>query len=216
MTNIFFSILLAAIFSSYANQDKYPNIDISSNNDQTKNMDFDMDTLDVYKLKIGKTFLYSNYESFISNMGIPNKMTITKTNYDISSKADLDKVISTAKDPDIVTLHYPGIDMWYDYDNYIIPSTIDFRKTDKSVTYGLTIFDRTYSIEQFKKEFPKSANLSFTLPQSLFEIETQEKSTNYKHYMVVRKSKDDPNAMPMIEFTFNNGKLIFILFANFG
>jgi hypothetical protein len=33
--------------------------------------------------------------------------------------------------------------------------------------------------------------------------------------MLIRKSKDDPNATPMVEFTFENDKLIFILFANF-
>ena len=178
-------------------------------------MDLDMDFIDAYKLTIGKTFLYGNYDSFINDMGIPSKVTITKTDFEIKSKADLDKVIATAKDPNIVTLHYPGIDMWFGYDNYIIPSTIDFRKTDKSVTYGRTTFDTTYSIEQFKKQFPKSANPSFNLPQSLFEIATKEKGVTFEHYVLMRKSKDDPNATPMVEFTFDNGKLIFILFANF-
>ncbi len=70
-------------------------------------------------------------------------------------------------------------------------------------------------IQQFKKQFPKSANPSFALPQSLFEIATKEKGANFQHVMLMRKSKDDPNATPMIEFTFDNGRLIFILFANF-
>jgi hypothetical protein len=178
-------------------------------------MDLDMDFLDAYKLIIGKTFLYGNYENFIANIGIPSKVTITKTDFTINSKADLDKVIATAKNPNIVTLHYPGINMWFAYDNSIIPSTIDFRKTDKSVSYGETTFDKAYTLEQFKKQFPKSANPSFTLPQSLFEITTNEKGANFQHYMLMRKSKDDPNATPMIEFTFDNGNLIFILFANF-
>lgn len=174
-----------------------------------------MDFLDAYKLTIGKTFLYGNYENFITDMGIPGKVTITETDFDINSKADLDKVIATAKNPNIVTLHYPGIDMWFAYDNSIVPSTIDFRKIDKSVLYGETTFDKTYTFEQFKKQFPNSANPSFTLPQSLFELATKEKGANLKHYMLMRKSKDDPNATPMVEFTFDNGKLIFILFANF-
>ena len=178
-------------------------------------MDIEMDFLDAYKLTIGKTFLYGNYENFITDMGVPSKVTITKTDFNINSKADLDKVVATAKDPNIVTLHYQGIDMWFTYDNSIVPSTIDFRKTDKSVTYGQTTFDKTYSIEKFKKEFTKSANPSFKMPQSLFEITTKEKGENFEHYMLMRKSKDDPNATPMIEFTFDNGKLIFILFANF-
>jgi hypothetical protein len=178
-------------------------------------MDLDMDFLDAYKLTIGETYLYDNYENFIKDIGLPSKVTVTKTEFAINSKVDLDKVVANAKDPNIVTLHYPGIDMWFSYDNYIIPSTIDFRKTEKSVTYGETMFDRNYTIEQFKKQFPKSTNSSFKLPQSLFEIATKEKGANFQHYRLMRKSKDDPNATPMIEFTFDNGNLIFILFANF-
>ena len=215
MTNLFLSILLTTIFSACANHDNQALVDTLSYTHQEKNMDLDMDFIDAYKLTIGKTFLYGNYDSFINDMGIPDKVTITKTDFEIKSKADLDKVVATAKDPNIVTFHYPGIDMWFGYDNYIIPSTIDFRKTDKSVTYGQTTFDTTYSIEQFQTQFPKSANPSFSLPQSLFEIATKEKGANFKHYMLIRKSKDDPNATPMIEFTFDNDKLIFILFANF-
>jgi hypothetical protein len=216
MTNFFLSILWTTIFSSCTNHGNQTHGDTLSYNPQEKNMDLDMDLIDAYKLTIGKTFLYGNYDSFINDMGIPSKVTITKTEFETKSKAELDKVIATAKEPNIVTLHYPGIEMWFGYDNYIIPSTIDFRITDKSITYGQITFDTTYSIEQFKKQFPKSANPSFKLPQSLFEIMTKEKGGNFEHYMLMRKSKDDPNATPLIEFTFDNGKLIFILFANFG
>jgi hypothetical protein len=215
MTNIFISILLTSIFASCLNNENQPRADTLVFKNQEKNMDLDMDFLDAYKLTLGKTFLYGNYENFINDIGIPSKVTITKTEFAINSKADLEKVVATAKDPNIVTLHYPWIDMWYGYDNYIIPSTIDFRKTDKGVTYGETTFNKAYTIEQFKKQFPKSANPTFKLPQSLFEIATKEKGANFEHYMLMRKSKDDPSATPMIEFTFDNGKLIFILFANF-
>jgi hypothetical protein len=215
MTNILFPILLASFCLSCANNDNKKHVDTLSNTYQEKTTDLDMDFLDAYKLKIGKTFLYGNYENFITDIGIPGKVTITKTDLIINSKADLDKVVANAKNPDIVTLHYPGIDMWFAYDNSIIPSTIDFRKTDKSVTYGDTIFDTTYTIEQFKKQFPKSAKPSFTPPQSFFEITTKEKDANFEHFLLLRKSKDDPNATPLIEFTFDNDKLIFILFANF-
>jgi hypothetical protein len=212
---LFFKILLISISPTCANHDNQPHIDTSSYNHQENNMDLGMDFLDAYKLTIGKTFLYGNYENFIAEMGIPGKVTITKTDFVINSKEYLDKVMATANDPNIVTLHYPGIDMWFTFDNSIVPSSIDFRKTDKSVTYGKTTFDTTYSIKQFKKDFPTSANPSFKLPQSLFELTTRAKGANFEHYMLMRKSKDDPNATPMIEFTFDNGKLIFLLFANF-
>jgi hypothetical protein len=146
-------------------------------------------------------------------MGIPGKVTLNQTDFTIQSQTDLKKIVSTAKEPQILTLHYPGIDMWYAYDNSIIPFSIDFRKTDRSVTYETSTFDTTYTIDQFKKQFPKSA--SSALPVSMFENVTQEKSADLEHFMLRRKSKDDANATPMVEFTFNRGKLIYILFANF-
>ncbi|WP_113614288.1 hypothetical protein [Chitinophaga flava] len=178
-------------------------------------MKFDWDILDAYKLAIGKTFLYGNYGSFVANMGIPSRVATSKAAFTIQSKADLDKVISMAKEPEVVILHYPGIDMWYAYDNNIIPSVIDFRKTDKRITYGTTTFDTNYTISQFKKQFPNSAKPLFALPQSFFETTTKEKGTNFEHFILIRKTKDDPNATPMIELTFDKGKLIYIFFANF-
>ena len=215
MVNIFFLILFSSIFISCVNNDNRNHIDATSNNNQEINMDLEMDFLDAYKLTIGKTFLYGKYEDFIADFGLPTKLTIVKKEYTILKKEELDKLIMTAKNLSGVTLHYPGIDMSYSYDNSIIPFIIDFRKTEKSVTYGQSTFDTTYTIEQFKKQFPKSANPLLKLPQSLFEITTKEKGDNFKSYMLIRKSKDDPNSTPMIEFSFDNCKLIFILFANF-
>lgn len=215
MAKFFLSILLTTVFSACASQDNQTYNDTLSNL-QESNMDLDMDFIDVYKLTIGTTPLYENFDSFINDIGLPSNVTISKIDHEVKSKTDLDKVIATTKDPtSIVTLHYPGIEMWFSHDNYIIPATIDFRKTNKSITYGQTTFDKTYSIEQFKNQFSKSANPSFNLPQSLFEITTKEKGSNFEHYMLVRKSKDDPSATPMVEFTFDKGKLVFILFANF-
>jgi hypothetical protein len=107
--------------------------------------------------------------------------------------------------------------MWYGYENSIIPSTVDFRKTSKRLTYETTTFDTTYTTDQFKKQFPKSAasTAAAVLPTSFFEMETKEKGTDMEHFILRRKSKDNPNATPIVEFTFNKGKLIFIFFANF-
>lgn len=214
MISILLSFYITAIVQINPTNNNHVKVD-SLVYDYQKNKDWDMDFLDAYQLTIDKAFLFGNYSTFINKIGVPKTVTITNSDFDIKSKNDLEKIIATAKAPTIVTLHYQGIDMWYAYDDYIIPSTIDFRKTNKSISYGKTIFDTTYTIEQFKKQFPKSANPSFALPQSFFEMTTKEKGGNLEHYILLRKTKDDPNATPMIEFTFNNGKLIFILFANF-
>jgi hypothetical protein len=91
---------------------------------------------------------------------------------------------------------------------------VDFRTTNKTITYGDTNFDKSYTVEDFKKQFPKSGNPSSQMP-SLFSMMTGKTGANFKSFNVVRKSKDDPEAQPTVEFTFDNGKLIFIMFANF-
>lgn len=215
MTKLFLSIILTSIFSTCVNKKNKTSIDTSSHDNQQKSMDLNMDFLDAYKLKIGKTYLYGKYEDFIADFGLPNKLTIIKKDFMISTKQELDTLVKNAKDISSVTLHYPGIDMSYADDNGLIPFHIDFRKFTKGITYGQIIFDTTYTVEQFRKAFPRSSNPEFSLPQSLFEITTKEEGDGFKHFMLYRKSKDDLNATPMIEFTFRNDQLIFILFANF-
>jgi hypothetical protein len=215
MANILCTLLLTSILSSCAdndnNQADNQNINISK-----KTMSLDYDILDAYQLKFGNTFLFGNYQNFISEIGLPSKVTVYETNYEINSRTELDKAVATGNNSDIITLYYPGVEMWYTSNNTIIPATIDFRKVTNSLKYGDTSFDKNYTLEQFKKQFPNSANPSFQLPQSFFEMATQSKGSNLKHYILIRKTKDDPNAAPMIEFTFEKGKLIFIFFANFG
>src|SRR5688572_27880264 len=212
MTNALYILTLTGLLACNISTDKNEKADtLIPNQQKTYN---DMDIIDAYKLTIGKTFLYGKYDAFITDMGIPTKVSIAKTEYPVKSKADLDNVVAKAKNPDIVTLHYNGIDMWYGYDNIIIPFTIDFQTTDKTITYGDTKFDKSYTIEQFKIQFPKSGNPSHQMP-SLFSMVTGKSGANYKSLNVVRKSKDDPEAEPTVEFTFDNGKLTFIMFANF-
>ena len=213
MTNILYIFTMTSLLACNISADKNTKPNTLTSNQKQTSMDFDI--IDAYKLTIGKTFLFGKYDSFIADIGIPTKVSIAKTEYPVKSKADLDNVVAKAKNPDIVTLHYNGIDMWYGYDNIIIPYFIDFQTTDKTITYGDTKFDKSYTEDQFKKQFPKSGNPSFQMPQSFFGMLTGKTGSNYKHFIVTRKSKDDPEASPMVEFTFDNGKLIFILFANF-
>ena len=216
MTKLFFiSIVLTSFLSSCNNKRNTNSIETSSLDNQQKNMDLDMDFLDAYKLKIGNIHLYGKYEDFIGEFGLPNKLTIIKKDFTINTKLQLDTLVKSADDISGVTLHYPGLDMSYADDYGLIPFHVDFRKFTKSITYGQIIFDTTYTLEQFRKTFPISSNPEFSLPQSLFEITTKEQGDKFKHFMLYRKSKDDSSATPMIEFTFRNKQLIYILFANF-
>lgn len=214
MTNVILFILFTISLSSFICREKLAD-SAQLSIKKEKNMVSDLDYLDAYKLKIGETLLFGTSGHFIKNIGIPNRVRVYKNDYTINSQADLDKAIATADVSDIITFYYPGVEMWYGLDNSIIPFHIDFRKTDKSVQYGETIFDQTYTLESFRKQFPKSAHPTFSTEISLFEITTQEKNPFFEHFLIMRKSKDDPDAEPMIEFTFEKGRLIFIEFANF-
>ncbi|WP_288428556.1 hypothetical protein [uncultured Spirosoma sp.] len=176
---------------------------------------FDSDFLDVYNLKIANAFLYGKCDEFLASTGLPDKIMIGQRTFNVHSKTDIDRVLSVVKEPEIAVIHYAGIDMWYVYDNEIIPSTIDFRKANKHVTYGETIFDNTYTFKEFKKQFPKSASINSKTGQSFFSMATQEKGNDFEHYLLLRKSKDDSNVTLMVEFTFEKGNLIYIFFANF-
>jgi hypothetical protein len=213
MTNVLI-ITLACFLLAYplSHNLKGPGIN-EINQLKENNMDFDL--LDAYKLKLRNAFLFGRYDSLLANLGLPNRLTVIKTDYSIKSKTDLDKAISTATDPDPVTLHYPGIDIWYTYDNSVVPFTVDFRKLKQAISYGEIKFDNNYKFGEFKKQFPNSANPSFSMPQSFFEITTKEKAPSFKSFILKRKTKSDPNAEPLVEFTFDGDRLIFIIFANF-
>ena len=212
MINILYIFTLTSLLACSFSADKNNQFDTIIKSHQKTSMDIDI--IDAYKLSIGKTLLFGKYDEFIKDIGIPTKVSIAKTEYLVNSKSDLDNVVAKSKTTDLITLHYNGIDMWYGYDNIIIPFTIDFRITDKSIAYDNTKFDKSYTIEQFKKQFPKSGNPSSQLP-SLFSMLSGKSGENYKSFSVLRKSKDNPDAEPIVEFTFDNGKLIFIMFANF-
>jgi hypothetical protein len=215
MRKFIIAVFVISILSSCNNQSSKDAGSANQSVQQTENKKMDFNILDAYKLTLEKTFLYGDYSNFISVIGLPDSVTVFKTKFLIDSKAALEKAVLTAKDPDVATLHYPGIDMWYSYNNSIIPFTIDFRKTTKSVSYGETLFDSNYTFEQFKRQFPISATPSVQMPGSLFGLATKEKGEKFKHFLLKRKSKDDPNAEPLVEFTFENNKLIFVMFANF-
>lgn len=211
MKNTLYLFILSTLITCTSSEKNPSSKKIENLNKNAMNYDI----IDAYQLKINQVNLFGNYDEFIAEMGIPISVSIAKTEYRVHSKEEMDKIIAQAKNPQIVTLHYKGIDMWYTYDNSIIPFSIDFANTDKTVTYAEVNFNRQYSVEQFKKQFPTSGNPSFQLPQSFFGMQTGKSGSNYSHFIVTRKSKENPKANPLLEFTFEDGKLLFIFFVNF-
>jgi hypothetical protein len=175
-----------------------------------------MDLMDAYTVTYGNTRLFEQFEKFYSSHGLPSKLTVGKTDYEIKNKEDITKAIKTAKPNAVVALKYPGVEMWY-ADGDLIPFTVDIRKVSDQIKYGqLASFDKNFTVEQFKKLFPKSASKPVDGQMSFFRMVTQETGDNLTHFIVERGSKDDKSVRMPVEFTFQNGKLIFICFFNIG
>lgn len=171
-----------------------------------------IDTIDVYKMKFGETFLFNKYDTFINEIGLPKTARVVKDTFLIDNKDVLDSIVSKNHE---VILQYDGYKIGFLHPDRVTIDEIDFRKTDKSIQYNNIIFDSRFTFNEFKKLFPQSASILLDPAMSLFRLVTNESQDGLKHYMVLRKSIDDPDAEPTLEFTFENGKLIHIFFANF-
>jgi hypothetical protein len=118
----------------------------------------------------------------------------------------------------LVELYFNGIEMNIWQDKRIMPTAIDFRETTESINYKDIVFNSNYTLEQFKVDYPKSFNYgeNSLIPEieSLFKIYTQTSEEQYRHFMLYRKSKDNFFIDLLVEFTFENEKLIYIFFSN--
>lgn len=182
----------------------------------------EIDIVNAYEFKLDNTVLFNSYDQFVEEIGLPDRFITFTDTIDIKSKEELDRVIKYEVDSgkQILELHYPGYIMNYFPDNLIVPEKIDFRKTDKSIQFNDVFFDRDFTVEAFRKLFPVSGFTQLGGEFSLFSMVTKETIPGLEHYMVLRKSVDVPSYLemeegPVIEFTFQEGKLIYMYFANF-
>ena len=179
-----------------------------------------MDKVNAYEFKFEDTELFNDYNKFINEMGLPQTFTTFKDTVEINSREDLDAALAKAMEngEHMMNLCYPGIKMDFISEDLIVPEIIDFRKTDKSIRFKNITFDKSFSVDDFKKLFPVAGSMSLDDSFSLFKMITKENLPKSKHYMVMRESKDVPPGSedgPVIEFTFDNDKLIYMFFANF-
>lgn len=172
------------------------------------------DSVDVYKMYLGKSKIFTQFSDFVLEHGLPKKVQIYNDTIPILSENQFDSIVNPSQSQ--LSLLYDGYTMDYFDDGEVIMSSIDLRKSKEGLKYDDVIFDNQFTFDDFKKMFPQSANQNMDfLEQSLFEMTTKESLPASKSYMVSRKSKDDPFAEPILEFTFLDGKLIYIFFANF-
>ena len=193
---------------------------ISCGNNSNRANIMGIDIVNAYEFKFGKTPVFNEYDKFIDEIGLPKTFTAFKDTTEIQSRSQLDSVVTEATklNTDMLYLNYEGFVMDYFPDSRIVPVSIDFRKTDKSILFNDVTFDTNFTVKQFKKLFPMSGAMPLDSSLGLFRIITKENIPNLEHYIISRESVDvSPFSEdgPTIEFTFENGKLIYMYFANF-
>jgi len=179
-----------------------------------------IEKINVYKMTVNATPLFSKMDTFIKAMGLPEKIVVglDKT-YTVENTEDIIAILEENKNDDyIVLLHYNGLEMDLWYNKTIIPMTVDFRGSNVQIFYKKLVFDNSYTLTQFREQFPKSYSLSegglFDHVDSMFKTMTEQTGEKYKHYILERRSKTNIFATAMLEFTFEDEKLIYIIFAN--
>jgi len=178
-----------------------------------------IDLMNVYRLRMDGVPVFTRLQKFLRIYGIPPEVRIRRESYPIHSEDEFYTLLDRAcKDGDEFDLHYEGFVMNYFRDTRLIITSIDFRKTELGLDYGDWRFDRSFTFGDFEALFPISAGMDVhrtTGIQSCFEINTGESAFDKETYMVQRWSKDNLLAGPTVEFTFEDGRLIYMFFANF-
>ena len=177
-----------------------------------------IDSMNVYRLRLNGTPVYTRLRKFIKAHGLPPAAAIRREPVPIDSPEDLRSLVERAHSTgDELDLCYEGVTMNYFHGERLVITSIDFRKTDWGLDYKGWRFDRNFTYSDFCELFPLSSamDISGIGVQSLFEINTGEWVPSSESYMVERWSKTNLFAHPTVEFTFLEGKLIYIFFANF-
>ena len=180
-----------------------------------------LDLIDAYQFTVEGVSLFGDADIFIEKMGLPYKAAVFKKakpfkEFTINTKNDIYSIWNDYDE----NVHYffQGIDMYLLKDNFFIPMAIDFSEMKYDILYQSIIFNDKYTLSQFNEHFPKSYAFEKIDPlrnaPSFFWMRTDKKGEEYKHFSLERFSKENNSAYPKIEFTFENGNLIYIIFMN--
>ena len=175
--------------------------------------------MNVYRLRMDGVPVFTRRRGFMKKYGLPPEMKIGLERFPVQSPEEFEALLDRAsREWSEVYLCYEGFDMNDFRDGRLVISSIDFRKTALGLDYGNWRFDRDFTSGDFEALFPVSAGMDVhrsTGIQSCFEITTGESAFDKETYMVQRWSKDNLLAHPTVEFTFEDGRLIYMFFANF-
>ena len=175
-----------------------------------------VDTIDVYQLQLNGTHVFGYVNELLDGLGLPEMVRIYADTVAFTNRAQLDSIVAevAVSTSDLMVFQYHGFQVGFYPPNRTTMEYIDFRETDYNLAYGKITFNGSYSIAQFRKDFPLSSKTELG-ELMLFAMVTGESGEEYKSYMLLRRSIDDPYADPTLELTFKDGKLVYIFFANF-
>lgn len=178
-----------------------------------------MDMMNVYKLRFRGVPVYTRYRRFLRAIGLPRALYYKNETIPVESRGDIDRFLGGDYDMSYnLDFLYDRFQMEHFADGRMVIRCMDMRNPDNYLEYGRrAVFDSEFTYEQFAELFSRSSRMSLSgigIP-SLFETHTGESNPDIDTYMVARWSKDNLLAVPTVEFTFLNGRLIYMFFANF-
>ena len=168
-----------------------------------------------YIIKFGDILLFDNIDNYVNELGLPSKVSQNKNDIEIANNNELKSLLIQSKEDQITELLFEGVEVWAFSNLGVLPMKIDLRKLKKEIHYKDKVWDSNYSINDLKKDFPNTLSNQPNTPISFFSMSTGEFSDSHQSKILYRKTKDNPDATPLVEFTFENDKLIYIFFANF-
>ena len=174
-----------------------------------------MDTMNVYRLRLGGTPVFTRLNRFLRAHGLPPEVRIGLEEFPVRSPQDFDELLADAvQKRHEIDLCYEGFRMNYFAGSRLIISSIDFRRAERPLLYDGWVLDGGFTTGDFAELFPLSARMGDVHRsagiQSCFELTTGESGFDKETYMVGRWSKDNIFAHPTVEFTFEEGRLIYI------
>ncbi len=171
--------------------------------------------IDPYSMTVGDIKLFGSIDEYLAEFGLPDQVIQKKRLIQINTSEELKKLLKKTTSNMITELQFEGIGVWA-FSNYeIIPVKIDLRKANVVIGYNDKVFDQHYSIDNIETDFPQTLRNQPLSPTSLFSLSTGETTESIISKTLFRKTKDNPEMTPIVEFTFKENRLIYIFFANF-
>jgi hypothetical protein len=182
-------------------------------NQSMDDLDKYYDTINAYDLQIKGINLFSELNLFLEDFKNPDSIRINKNVYKLKQKSKILDLLHNSKN-DIPQLFYPNMSFLVVDGNYVVPNLIDFRSKEIKLFLNKICFSQSYSILDFKNNFPLSYKNPVT-EYSFFKIhKIHIGEAKLNSYFLTKWSIDDKDSRQLIELVFLDNQLSFIVFNN--